>query len=687
MKLGFRSKIYLGIFSPLLLLGVVILFVVTMIMKDALLEENRNRGISIGINLAARVAEPVLAMDFFRMKALVDKTIELSDDIYYAFVLDAKGEPLVHTFEGGFPVDLKAANVVSGKQDYNIRLLDTGSDLIYDYAVPVHIANDRLGTVRLGLLRTRVEEAINRVVWSVFLSTGLVILIAGFVGTVLARPVTRRIKILHESSEQAMRGNLDVQTAQMLKKNCWEINNCDKQDCPAYGDLHHRCWYLEGTLGYACGKGENGKDIASCHRCPVYRKCSGDEIQSLAESFDSMILSLNTHISELKDAERTLREQRHLRKTILDATPDFVCLQDHQSVFQAVNKAFCEILGRREENIVGKKDFDLFPEDIAEKNRQENLKVLKIGKPLEKQDEMQTAEGTKWFHVVKIPVRDPDGDVTGILWSGRDITELKEIQARLIESQKMESIGQLAAGIAHEINTPLGIILGYAQLLLEDVPESGDTYDDLKTIERQSKICRRIVSDLLRFSRHTESIVTSLDMNDSIEEVASVVEHTFKLDRVEIERDYYSNLPPIKGDREKLKQVFVNLLNNAYDAIDTDGTIRITTGFDHENDEIVISVADTGRGIPPEQIDRIFDPFFTTKPVGKGTGLGLSVTFGIIQEHGGRIGVKSPPLSARGGEGEDVRGTVFTIHLPMSKDRAPKEEIEETGDGENISVG
>ncbi len=286
--------------------------------------------------------------------------------------------------------------------------------------------------------------------------------------------------------------------------------------------------------------------------------------------------------------------------------------------------------------------------------------------------------------MVKIPVRNPNGDVTGILCSGKDMTELKEIQARLVEFQKMASIGKLAAGVAHEINTPLGIILGYAQLLLEEVPESGDTHNDLQTIEKQCKICRRIVSDLLRFSRHTESTVASLDVNQSIEEVVSVVEHTFKLERVEIERDYYSNLPPVKGDKEKIKQVFVNLLNNAYDAINTDGTISITTSFDKEDDEIVVSVFDTGMGIPPEKIDRIFDPFFTTKPVDKGTGLGLSVTFGIIEEHGGRIEVESPPSSARKHEGEDAKGTVFIIHLPVLRDTNAKQETE---NGQNIGVG
>ena len=198
MKLEFRSKIYLGMFSLLLLLGIVILFLVSRVMTESLLEENRNRGISIGVNLAARLTEPILAMDFLRMKTLVDETVQLSDDIFYTFVLDPDGKPLVHTFKGGFPVDLKTANIVSDANKSAVQLLDTGHDLIYDYAVPVFISGNRLGTVRLGLLRTKVQKAINRIMWSAFLSTGFVILIAGFVGTVLARPVTRRIKILHK---------------------------------------------------------------------------------------------------------------------------------------------------------------------------------------------------------------------------------------------------------------------------------------------------------------------------------------------------------------------------------------------------------------------------------------------------------------------------------------------------------
>jgi len=692
MKLGFRSKIYLGILSLLLLLGIVIFFAVSRIMKEALLEENQNRGISLASNIAARMVEPILAMDFLRMQNFVDETLQFSDDIFYSFVLTTKGEPLVHTFKGGFPVDLKAANGVSDHQNYHIQLLDTGNELVYDYAVPILVGNDRLGTVRLGLLRTRVDQAINRLLWSAFVAAGFVVLVAGFVGTALTRTVTRRIQILHESSEQALRGNLEVQTATVLKKNCWEIMDCDKRECPAYGELGLRCWYLAGTLCPSCVEGEYAKKIASCQQCHVYRKCSGDEIQSLAESFDIMAWTLKNHLAELSTARVTLTEQRQLLKTVLDATPDFVSLQDRDSVYRAVNKAFCRLVGKSEHEVIGRTDFDLFVPRQAEANRQEDIGVLQSGEALIKENRIGTDKGERWLHVVKIPVCDPDGKVVGLLCSGRDITEFKQVQERLTQAQKMEAIGQLTAGIAHEINTPLGIILGYAQLLPEEVEPGSQIHTDLRTIERHAKICRKIVSDLLRFSRHTESTMTRLNVNQIIEEVLSVVEHTFNLERILLKRILEPTIPTVVGDEEKLKQALINLLNNGFDAVGADGVIVLSTSLNERDDEVVISVADTGCGVSAENIDRIFDPFFTTKGVGKGTGLGLSVTLGIIKDHGGRIEVQSPlPSSYFSGEldmqrqGGADKGTIFSIYLPV--DREKNNDQGDSGDGHHSGSG
>jgi two-component system NtrC family sensor kinase len=673
MKLAYRSKIYGGLCFLLMLFGGVIYLAASRILSQALLEENRSRGLLIASNLAVQATEPILAMDFLRLKDLVDETVHLDRDVYYAFALNAQDEVLAHTFPKGFPIELKAANTVHEAQKYSRRLLDTGRELLYDFAVPVMISEHRFGTVRLGLLRTRVEQAIQSLSLMMLLATTLVVALSGLIGALLARAVGKPIESLHRSIEQVMRGDLDVRTAPPLKRYCWDIMGCAKAACPAYNESHLRCWYLAGTLCPTCVEGEYAKKIDSCLNCPVHKACSGDEIQQLAESFDFMARTLKDRLSDLKAAEATLTEQQHLLRTILNATPDFVGLQDRDSVYRVVNRAFCELAGRSEEAIVGKTDLDLFPRRRAEANRDEDLEVLKSGVPLIKENRIRGSNGERWIHLVKLPVRDGSGAIVGLLCSGRDITDFKKFQERLTQAQKMESVGQLTAGIAHEINTPLGIILGYAQLLIEETDPGGQIHEDLKIIEKHTQVCRKIVSDLLRFSRHTETSMASLDVNRAIEEALAMVEHTFRLERVKVERRLGADLPEIVGDGEKLKQAIVNLLNNAFDAIGADGLIVVSTAFSAQDGAVLVSVADTGNGIPPENIDKVFDPFFTTKGVGKGTGLGLSVSFGIVKDHGGKIEVQSPlpvdlatHLRAHAGAfaGNFSQGSVFTMVLP-----------------------
>lgn len=650
----------MGLFSLLLIQGLVIFFWVSQVMKESLREEIKNRGISIGRSLSARMVEPMLAMDFFRMKVLVDETVKLGDDIFYAFVLDRDGTPIIHTFKQGFPVKLKTANIVLDNQKGSMRLLDIGDQLIYDYAVPVLINNNRLGTLRLGIFQIRIKKAVNKIIISAVVTIIATIFVAGIVGTLLLNSVTKSIKRLHESSEQALRGNLDVRTAPMLKKNCWNLMQCHQKDCPAYKNYHHRCWYMAGTLCPTCVEGEYAKKIDSCQQCQVYKQCSGDEIQSLAESFDAMTLSLKGNLSDLKDAENILNEQKTLLQTILDAIPDFISLQDHEGRYISVNRAFYKMLNKNKEEIIGKVNDDLFPRAQAELYNQEDKSVLETRLPLVKENRVAGQKELKWLHVVKIPVLETEGRVRGLVCSGRDITELKVVQEQLTQAQKMESVGRLAAGVAHEINTPLGIILGYAQLLLEDVKKGGQMYDDVATIAKQTKICSKIVADLLNFSRSSQRNITEFNINEAMEEVLNMVEHTFGLNHVMVKHVYDKNPLLMKGDKEKLKQVFINLLNNAFDAIGENGSIVVTTGQGYNQEEISISISDTGCGISKDNIRKIFEPFYTTKGPDKGTGLGLSVTFGIIKEHNGTIKVYSPPLSGNKEDG----GTQFIVALP-----------------------
>jgi len=200
------------------------------------------------------------------------------------------------------------------------------------------------------------------------------------------------------------------------------------------------------------------------------------------------------------------------------------------------------------------------------------------------------------------------------------------------------------------------------------VPPDSQILLDLQTIEKQAKVCRKIVADLLGFSRQAQSAKIEMCFNNSLMEAASLVRHAFSLDKVTIATDLDERMPIIFGDPEKLKQVWINLLTNARDALaGPGGTILVRSRLFSERQQVTAWFADTGPGISPENQHRIFDPFFTTKPVGQGTGLGLSVSFGIIKDHGGTIDVQSPaPTGIWGPDNPGTGyGTVIRVDLPL----------------------
>ena len=241
---------------------------------------------------------------------------------------------------------------------------------------------------------------------------------------------------------------------------------------------------------------------------------------------------------------------------------------------------------------------------------------------------------------------------------------------QLASSEKMASVGQMAAAIAHEINTPLGIILGYAQLMMDDFEEGSEPYQNLVVIERQTKASRKIVADLLKYSRQSGSIRQSVHLNEIVSDALAVTEHSLGLNHVQVQRELCVDLPPVMGDPEKLCQVVVNLINNASHAMEDQGggLLQVRTCLELGDRFGIIEVQDSGHGIPSHIKARIFDPFFTTKPVGKGTGLGLTVSYGIMKEHGGTIEIESPVRSISRAQGEIKKGlgTLFRLRLPLA---------------------
>ncbi len=250
-------------------------------------------------------------------------------------------------------------------------------------------------------------------------------------------------------------------------------------------------------------------------------------------------------------------------------------------------------------------------------------------------------------------------NVVGRLIIMDDITERVELESQLSQADKLSSIGLLAAGVAHEVNTPLAVISSYSQMLakqLQGDPQKGAL---LEKITRQTFRASEIVNNLLNFSRTSGTEFTEIDVNKIITDTLALLEHQFKTTKIRVQDDFASHLPPIQGNSGRLQQVFLNLFLNARDAMPNGGTLRVATS---NGDGVSVAVTDTGTGIALEHIQRIYDPFFTTKSTpregqGKGTGLGLSVSYGIIQEHAGKIRVESRP-------GE---GTTFYLDFPLIK--------------------
>jgi len=240
----------------------------------------------------------------------------------------------------------------------------------------------------------------------------------------------------------------------------------------------------------------------------------------------------------------------------------------------------------------------------------------------------------------------------------RDITHKKHLEEHLSRTEKLAALGQLAAGVAHEINNPLGGILVYSYLLLEDLDPAAPERTQVEKIVREATRCKEIVQGLLEFSRHMPSKMIPLSINAILDEAISLVEDHLMFQSIQLTRELDPRLPAVYGDKSKLEQVFINLLMNSGESIQGEGRLTINTEAAQGGDLVLIRFSDTGPGIPEHLLSRLFDPFFTTKEVGKGVGLGLSISYGIIQKHMGRIYV----------ERTGSEGTVFVIELPVHRE-------------------
>ncbi len=375
---------------------------------------------------------------------------------------------------------------------------------------------------------------------------------------------------------------------------------------------------------------------------------SDDEIDQLKSAFENVARNL-------KQAHDALKASESKYRLLYETSQDAIVLFDAQAVIKEINPAGQKLFGVPEGGdpaAVGTLT-ELFRMDRAARefwhtlDRQGYVQGLELalqdlgGRPLE-------------VMVSATMRRDQGGAVTGIDAMFRDVTEKRRIEKYLAQAEKLASIGQLAAGVAHEINNPLGVIQCYANLIAKSQQGDAQLQSDVGVIQKHTDQCKNVVKALLNFARAAEPRRSATHVTDCLEDVLSVIQLQIEKDEIVIQRQYDPDLPKIAIDPHQMRQVFMNLLINAHQAIDKRGTIFIATSRPTV-DCIEVSIRDSGSGIPPDNLEKIFDPFFTTKKSDQGTGLGLSVSYGIVKQHGGDIMVQS----AMG------KGTVFTVVLPL----------------------
>jgi two-component system, NtrC family, sensor kinase len=358
---------------------------------------------------------------------------------------------------------------------------------------------------------------------------------------------------------------------------------------------------------------------------------------------------------------REIEEHRRFTSLIIDSLPLGLYVVDREYRIQIWNrKRETGTQGLRRDEVVGRPVFEVLTRQPPEQLKEEFDRVFRTGEIQQGEQEVTFGDEVHYFRISKIPMRLDRDAITHVITIGEDVTDSRSVQGRIMQSEKLAAIGQLAAGIMHEINNPLatiGACVAAIQGKLEDGHAPAAALGEyLDIIDREVQRCSSIVDGLLDFSRPKGQRKAPLPVTSLVDDTLFLLKHHQRFKRVAVERELAADLPPVLGNREQLIQALMALLLNAVDAMDQAGRLTVRAARGQRQDEVMMAVEDTGVGIPREHQAKIFEPFYTTKQPGRGTGLGLSICYGIVEDHRGRIEVDSAP----------GRGSTFRVYLPAA---------------------
>jgi len=663
-NVSLKNKIFFSTLAVILLVSIAIAVLSRWIIVSSLTAEMNIRGISIAHSIGELGSGYILDNDKPNLVNLVFDSSQLGERrelISYIFITDDTGQVLAHTFIHPFPEHLKSANRLPPYLSNSIVQLQVEDEEVYDVAVPVEEGINRIGEVHVGLNKKHIGRIINklRITFLAFISA--IIIIIFWISHALSRYITKPITKLIQMSDEVSRGNLDFKMDLGDVYKVPEVEDSRGDRCPAYRNPDWPCWHVDRALFPVDPETGQAKKPPYCQDCVVKLKSIGDEVVQLTDSFVHMVKSIKLYRNRMRESEEKYR-------SLFDSGPDPIFVLDARTM---------EILDAnpRAEDIYGYCKMELIGMSFSDLELADNVATLAGFDEIADEDAcvfypkiIHHRKGEVPFYVTMHACKTKYANRNAVIVSTTDITDMVEKDAQLIQASKMTTLGEMSAGMAHELNQPLNAIKMGADFLTllitngEQIPP--DQLNQISTeISKQVDRATEIINALRAFGRKSEFTRGKIDINKPLTDVLRLIGQQLKLQNIDIELDLDNSLPRIVAQDNRLEQVFFNLITNARDAINlkngkqgssADRTISIRSYT--ENGMVTVAITDSGVGTPENQKDKVFEPFFTTKTTGQGMGLGLSIIYGIVQDYNGQITFES----------EEGVGTTFKISFPAA---------------------
>jgi PAS domain S-box-containing protein len=658
-RLSYRNKLLIFMMSMVIFVGGTMGFLIRFIILPHLVQEMEGRRESVARRLAQSTRSFILNRQTTLLTASLFEEMHLEKSIAYIVVADDQNRVMAHTFVGHVPqADMEGLAQGRFPPGTNSTSLTLGSRAeISDIVVPVYEGLYQIGTIHLGTDNRHINSAIRDMnlfhLGFIGFITGVSLLFCLYLSRVITRPIAFLTKLAGEISF----GNLNTCISLGLATGSWMTESCIDASGSANAGAGASAPCSDGacrTAPSALLRGDARPDESR----------GNDEIVQLADAFNRMTLRLRGSESELRRSEQNYR-------LLFNSNPNpvLVVARDSYSILDANDRA-SEAYGYSKETLLGLKFTDLgFKEDSP-------LIVEAFGR--------LNGSTTPCALLPRIRHRGPGGDMfwvniyfcayermgrPAVIATTTDITDIIEAETRLVQASKMATLGEMSAGVAHELNQPLNAIKVGSEFLLTMAEQSRTLQQDqleevASAINKEVDRASSIINHLREFGRKSFIFKQKIDINKPILGVFAIMGQQLKVHGIEVIIDLDETLPPILADENRIEQVLINLVNNARDAMETKrefgdiaGPSILTVKSYLENDRVVVTVGDTGIGIPPNIQRRIFEPFLTTKAVGKGTGLGLSISYGIVRDYGGTIEFET----AHGA------GTIFKLGFPVAR--------------------